>query len=558
MKSALRQWIILIAILIASFLMYLPSISNNFIWDDHTIIEDNPVMRISNPSFFLGETYWPPIMTNLPPPYYRPMVIFCFWMEFKIFGSSPVMFRIFNLFLFFITTILVFYFAKKLFGSEGIALFSAAIFALNPIHTESVAFVSGMTDVSAAFFIMLAMLTFSSEKWWSKFLCAPVFFALSLFSKETATAGLLIFPAYEFFIRRRKFWSVTVSTLPFIIPVFVYFFLRHWVLGVFGGYQVQSLNILSRIIAIPYILVRYIQNIVFPFDLAPLHPQWYFDHSTVYWLLWVLPLAAIIWGIFAVVRNWKLKFGVFWAVIFLLPALRVGASHQGALWAERFAFLSTIGASIVIGFYFNKLFDLGTAKYKDVGKIAVFGYIIILFIFGFEYSFWWRNDWIGFRRIINDAPNQPVGYSGMAEQFLGIGETDSAYYYIREALERDSANPLVLTTAADIAIKMRKYDDALSYSKKLIDLHPSYTGAYIDAGISSIMLGDTNVALNYLKKAIEIAPLNPMANKIYSEMLLSLGDTVNALFYLRITEQLLPDDSTISRRYEKISSEFEE
>ena len=554
MKSDIRIWIILAAILSISFVMYLPSLSNQFLWDDHTIIEDNPAMRMPNPFLLFGETYWPPTVTNLPPPYYRPMTMLWFWLEFNIFGKSAFGFRILNIFLFLLTAILVFYFARKIFQSAEISLFAAAVFALNPIHIESVAFVSGMTDVSAAFFIMLAIIAFSSEKWWIKYIAAPAIFLLSLFSKESAVAGILIFPAYELFIRRKSFFKSALSTLPFFVPMTIYFMLRYWVLGVFGGYKLASLNLFQKLAPTFYILVRYIQNIIFPFDLSPLHPQWFFNHSITYYLLWFFPFLILVGLLIYLSRNRYLRFSLFWSALFIIPALRIGASHQGALWAERFTYISSIGASLFIAFYIEKIFHIGFAKYKDIGKILVFTYFVLLFAFGFEYSFWWRNDWMGFRRIVHDAPEKPVGYSGLAEQFLDIGEVDSAFYYINMALEQDSTYPLALTTAADICIKAKKYEKSLEYCKKLMKLHPSHTAGYIYAAISSIMLGDTVSALEFAKKSTEIAPLNPAANKIYAEVLLADGDTTNALLYLKQAHNLLPDDEKIANKYFHIIS----
>lgn len=551
-KSALY----ILLIILASLLMYLPSLSRHFLWDDHTIIECNPVLRSAQPGLLFKQTYWPPIQTTAPAPYYRPITILCFWIEYHIFGKSALLFRIFNLSIFSVTIVLFFLLVRKIFACSKIALWSAAVFALNPIHTESVAFISGMTDVLATFFILLAVLAFSSDKKWLKYSIAPLFFLLALFSKESAIAGIFIFVLYEFFLGRSGFRAKIASIAVFIPPVMLYLFLRIGVVGVVGGYKMQSLSLFERLVVIPYILMRYIQNILFPFDLAPLHPQWYSDHSTAFWLMWLIPVVFVAILLAYTIRGRRLWFGMSWAMLFLLPALRIGAGHQGALWAERFAYISSVGTSFIVGYYLSRLSRTGLGRNKAIGKIVALAYIALLFAIGFEYSFWWRNDWMGFRRIIKSAPHRAEGYSGMAEQFFQIGELDSAYAYINLALEQDSTYLLALETAPDILMKMGRYQDALLYSKKLIRSDSTYPAGYISAGWASLALGDTNNAINFCRRAADIAPINPFAQQSYAEIMLAIGDTAEGLKYLDRTIQLLPDQREIRDRYREIAKSF--
>ncbi|MCD6595366.1 glycosyltransferase family 39 protein [bacterium] len=531
-------------IIVVVFIMYLPSLSGEFIVDDHTIIKENPALRSESPLWLFGQTFWPPVQTEIPPPYYRPITILWLWIEFHLWGIDAFMFRIFNLLLYFAIIIIAYLLSKKIFDRENIASIATAIFALHPIHIESVAFISGITDLSAGLFFLLAMLIFDNQKFLYRYILTPVLFAFALFSKETAVAGILLFPLFLHLVKNEKFWESIKKSLHLIIPLLLYFALRFWVLSTMGNYVPIWYNLAERIATMPYLLVRYVQNLLIPLSLSPYHGEIFDMHSLVWWLLWIIPMLAIIGPSLLWIRSKKIWFGILWAIIFIFPAIGI-MMHNGAMWAERFAFVSSFGTSLVCGFVLTKLSQNFKIINIRAGKIFTIIYIFAFFAIGINYSFYFRSDWLWFRRAISDSPQCAIGYSGIAEQFKNIDQLDSAYYYINLAHRQDSLSVWVLIGYNNIAFRLKKYDEVLVNAEKLRERYPQFPSGYMYPAIIYFERGDTLSAFQYADSAGNVGKFNPWICLGVGKLYIRGGDTVKAIEYFNRAAQLLPDNEKI-------------
>ena len=328
--------------------------------------------------------------------------------------------------------------------------------------------------------------------------------------------------------------------------------IRDSVLGVLGGYANYEGGIFSRFIYVPYTICRYIQNILFPIGLSPLYANEQGSFSTISWLFWILPLGLMAVFLIRKMRKRILWFFIIWAALFILPVLRIFSAHSGALWADRFAYIPTVGTSIILGYYLDKLANWKSRHLGKIGAIAIITYFTIFFIVGFEYSFWWRNDFMNSRRLIMDAPSSPMGYVGMAEDFRDIGEIDSAYAYIQMAIERDSTAPYTLAIASEIAFQKNDYEKAIEYAENLIRMKSSFSKPYITLSRVYLVMEDTAKAVNYSQKAVDISPFNPFTHSNHSEIMIAIGDTIAGIESLQNAMKLLPDNEMFRRRYKYI------
>ena len=156
-----------IIIIIASCLIYLQTLPSGFLWDDIHLIS-HPLRVGGNPYafFFGGEVY------------YRPLIHLSMNFDYSIWHLNPVGYHITNVVLHTANSILVFFLCFYLFrfGFANLkdspaelnnhirviatSLLAAVLFALHPIHTESVAWISGRTDVLTTFFFLLAFISY--------------------------------------------------------------------------------------------------------------------------------------------------------------------------------------------------------------------------------------------------------------------------------------------------------------------------------------------------------------------------------------------------------------
>src|SRR5579862_6787388 len=169
-------------------LVYLPALRNGFIWDDPLVLQQLRAIHA-----------WSDLITmppQIPRFYYRPVIFVTYLIDRAIGGETPLWFHASVIASHALNSLLVFVLARHLFGKHsGIPLASAVLFAVAPIHVESVAWMAGRSDVVACTFLLLTvLLSLHRDAAWTAWLAALAFF-LALLSKETAVSGLVLIPA---------------------------------------------------------------------------------------------------------------------------------------------------------------------------------------------------------------------------------------------------------------------------------------------------------------------------------------------------------------------------
>lgn len=151
---------ILLTLLAIVVLAYLPSLDGGFVWDDVILIRDNPVLRSpGGPLAGLAADFFAGTKGDLSAAsgYWRPLVTLLNRVTLAAFGADPLPFRLENLLLHLAVSVLFFGLLRRL----GLGLLPAALglgtFALHPVQTEAVAFISGRPDLLAACFVLLAV-----------------------------------------------------------------------------------------------------------------------------------------------------------------------------------------------------------------------------------------------------------------------------------------------------------------------------------------------------------------------------------------------------------------
>jgi len=135
----------LLTLLAVSFLIYLNSLPNDFIFDDIPLVQ--------NSINVLSTGFWDLIRS------YRPLRYITYSIDYRIFGMNPWGFRLMNIIYHSLTVISLFRMLKVFGLTKRAAFISALIFAVHPVHTDSVAYISGRRDVlMGLFYVQCRML----------------------------------------------------------------------------------------------------------------------------------------------------------------------------------------------------------------------------------------------------------------------------------------------------------------------------------------------------------------------------------------------------------------
>ncbi len=203
-------------LLFATALVFLPALGGEFVWDDTQLIGANPYIRdLSRLGEALTHDFWhnPQSLDHgagLPRRYYRPVVTLAYALQFRAFGERPVGYHLVNLALHLSCVVLVFgWLRRRLATAHGTdrslaVILGAAVFAVHPSRPESVAWISGSTDLWLALFALLGLRAWDRGPGYLGAARAGMFFFLAALSKETAVVlpalllvDLVLLPRHE-------------------------------------------------------------------------------------------------------------------------------------------------------------------------------------------------------------------------------------------------------------------------------------------------------------------------------------------------------------------------
>jgi tetratricopeptide (TPR) repeat protein len=477
--------IVLAVVAVAAIALYLPAARYGFVWDDEPLITNNSLLAHSRPADVFSRGFWAGSPEQLAGPsasYYRPLVTLSLWLDLHVSHANPVWFHLFNTLLYALAAVAVTMVLWELLHSGVWALLGGLLFVAHSSHVESVAFISGRTDVMLTLFVgiagfaLLRSLGRHNRWWWLAVLPA---FALALLSKETAVlfpllvvlAPLLLGVKYD-----RRYWLLVMATLAVLAG---YFLLRAAVVPQVMPIDTRT-NFLVRLAAAVDALGVYTRMFFWPFA----HHVWYQAGSAaplqVANVLAVLFIAvtAVLFALRS--RYVPVLWGYAWAFAFILPAL-TGAAI-GAAAAERLLLLPSAGIVMALMVWLSRL-SRGASKAVQAGLAVV---VVALGADTMMRSRVWRNSETLFTAMVHEAPTASNGYAALA----------------------------------DALIKQRP-DSALALYDHALRLNPADAHAHLSAALLLARRGDQPGAIRHLRAARD---LTPGSETILNNLALAFGD----------------------------------
>lgn len=461
-------------------------LNHGFVWDDTDIIVHNPLLeKLGNiPLFFLSED-----KVTAATGYYRPMAYISFALDRAIWGLNPLGFTITNLVLHILVALLFYAVIAALFTKERLAFVAAMIFAVHPLAGETVNFhAGGRNTLLCASFALLSLLLYTK----GKHILAVVCFTCAIFSKEFALLLPLVFLFHDYRLQQKK---VRFSTyIPYFISIVCYLALRS--VAVQKANFLETIRFSKQLWLTPYLVVRYLLNMIYPFQLKVMYDESTTIPLCILCLLVVILLTGIV---FIYRRDKELSFSVYWFLIFLLPVVNIIPLVSNSLIADRYAYFSLMG------------FALGVATF--ICKTDKRGMTVIMVIICTVYARAdirqnnvWKDDETLFTRMANDAPEMFVGYRNLGLYYYNRSDRANAERYIAIACSKPDIPPLFLTGAASIFVETNRLDTAEELLIKALKQDSANPEPYVLLNMIYEQKGNKQLADSYLSKAREAIP----------------------------------------------------
>ena len=413
--------------------------------------------------------------------FWHPLTWLSLMMDYQLYGLNAGGYHLTNLILHILSTLLLFWLFCRMTGAVWKSAFVAAVFALHPLHVESVAWISERKDVLSAFFWMLTLcfyVYYTEKPVIRRYLLVFFCFALALMSKPMVVTLPVIMMLLDYWPLKRfesKKENVLLWQFKEKLPLFVLSIIFS-VVTLIAQHKPPitgwPLPMESRIINSMGSLLIYLQKTFWPYDLTVCYP--FLVQAPVWQLAGVVSLILII-SITVILTMKKHPFllvGWFWFFITLLPVTGIIPVGNNAM-ADRFLYLPSIGISIIPAWTVPLFFRNKNARNKILWPAGMTLLVFLSMVTWKQCGYW----------------------------------KDSITLF-RHALRVNSRNYQAHINLASYHVKQGDFDDALNYYHKAIQIKPDQADAYNNRGIAYAKMSQHELALKDFNKAIRLQPDN--------------------------------------------------
>jgi len=534
-KALIKNNLVVAAIIFFfSVLIYLPSFNNDFVWDD--IIEiKKEYYKFQNKSFF--KSLIPRASKNKTKSYYRPVAFFSLYYDFNTWGNNSFGYHLTNIIINAICSVLVFFLflliLKKfrIRARENIALFSALIFAVHPMHVESVSWIAGRTDILSTMFFLAAFIAHIKSYERSFYIIfACILFYLSLLSKEVAVAFPFSILAYEYISNKRLKKDSLIRLAAYFAFLILYLFLRHRYGGVIvpdvnndfvagssaSSSAGQGLGFLKYIAVIKTMFLSYIfyfYKLVTPFWFSSFISE--YPKSALMLLLSILSFAvlAYVFIISYIKKSGFKAFCILWLLLVLGPSVIISvATIATTPVAERYLYLPIAPYSLILIFLFFKL-----KEYKKMEQPVLITMVLVILIFSFltiyRQGVW--QDRISFWSDASRNTTNAIPHINLGMAYIDNDNLDQGIEILESSLNSNLKTSSLMRAVSNnnLGIAYIKKGDTAKAKQIFLDAveeNPRFYKSYYHLGIIYLSYGIKNhankelgIAKDYFLEAIK-------------------------------------------------------
>lgn len=536
--SAARSWPAVL-IVAAILLVYVSSLGNGFIaWDDDSLVYENPLVMSLSPETVKGA--W----TSYDPELYIPLTILTYQLENRAFGSDPFWYHLTNVLLHALNAVLAWALLRRWIASGWAAIAGALIFALHPLNTEAVAWISARKDLLAsAFFLfsLLGYLRFRQTEGRRTYVLSVLSFLFALLSKVSVLTLPLVLILVDWRegrnMRDRRVW---IEKIPYALLSIIFLIIA--LLG--KTTNIRSLETGETLLLAAKSMAAALTRFVAPVNLSIAYHQ--SDPVTITdasFLLSVLAVLAIgAWSVWSLRGTKLVAFAAaFWLLAFL-PSFATFSKSGGIFYtSDRYAYLPMIGMLVIIASALERLFRAPRPGWMRTGAATMAAFVVIV-------SGWTARarslEWIDSETIFLDAlatsPDTPVIHVSLGAIAYNRGDAAQARASNERALALDPAYVPALNNLAALDIEESKLSDARGRLERAIVLDPESVQAHLNLGLLQEREGKPAESEASYRRVLALNRRDPIAWNNLCALFVNVGRVDEAITACEQAVQLQP------------------
>ena len=533
--SRIDLWIC-IGLLIAVFAVYAQVATHAFInFDDPIYVTENPHVRAG---LTWDGVVW--AFTTFHDSNWFPLTWLSHMLDVQLFGLDSGWHHVINVLFHALSTLLLFIVLHRMTGARWPSAFVALIFAIHPLHVESVAWIAERKDVLSTLFWMLTLLAYSNyvaSRTRTRYLLALAVFCLGLMAKPMLVTLPVVLVLLDLWPLRRG--VQLVEKVPFFVASLASSIVAY-VAHQRGG-AVATLEVIPLASRIENALITYIVYILktfWPTHLAIFYP-YPLQSLIVTAILSAIALAVVtVFVVLAYRQRPYLAIGWFWYLVTLLPVIGIIQTGSQAR-ADRYTYIPMIGLTIALVWAAAELLQPWPRVQAALAGVVAAALITLTW---FQVATW-RNDISLYRHAIAAVPGNYIAYYNLASALEAEGQTDEAVLQLREAVR---ARPYYVPARAELGQLLASQghaDEALQELRTAIRLRPDDPVAHYRLGSVLGSLGRTQDAAAEFAETVRLQPDNPDAHYNLALALAQQDHVPDAAREFAATIGLRPDDA---------------
>jgi len=555
-------------IFVVAVAVHLRAVNYGFVSDEKLLITQNRTVRDLRLGEMLTGKFWPGEYRGV---YYRPAVTLSYGLGHAMAGEAFWFHHLGNFVFHGLAALGVYFLLLRLFKNPTVAFMASIVFAVHPVHTESVVWIPGRTDVMAAAFGLFAWLALLKARGpqetalrASWFFTSLLLFILALGSKEVA----LVFPALvlaaDYFgkIQDSSPWQSMKKRLPEYAVMgavaVLYLVARTSILSGEGpgpaADPLAAFTIFHRVLAIITVFAASFLKMLWP---HPWLPDFAYEDAFVNMPMAFMLVAAafvvVLLGLAFEYRKTKplYSFSIVATLLSILPSSHVVPFPT--VFAERFLYLPSVFFSALAGLVLYDLLQAASFKKRAIVIIGLFVITLSILSAGRASSF--KNGIVFWKNVVNEAPDLHIAHKWLADFHQEEDNHRKALQHYEWALNLDpDFTPARLNQVYSLIMSGRpeQAEERLDKLSAKEDLQTktveSVADLYNELGLAYSRRYKWSSAKRQWERALELSPENAESHILLARLYLTvLDEKEKGGSHLRKARQLAPDHPLLQK-----------
>ena len=446
---------------------------------------------------------------------WTPLVWISFMVDYQLFGLNAGGYHITNLILHIMSTLLLFWLFNRMTGAIWKSAFVAALFALHPLHVESVAWIAERKDVLSAFFWMLTFclyVYYTEKPAIRRYLFVLFGFACALMSKPMVITLPVIMILLDYWPLGR-FESKKGNLVLWQLKEKTPFFILSAALVIVSFYTpneqetyIKLFPLSSRIANAPVAFMTYLERTFWPHDMAVFYP---FPTQIPVWLILGTFLLIIVITTIVVVMVKRMPFlfvGWMWYAVTIAPVIGIiQVSVYPYAMADRYHYLPSVGIVVMLAWGIPFLIKSEQARKKILFPVGI-AFLAIMAFLSWDQCGYWKNSIELWKHALEVTKNNYPAHNNFGLALFAEGKIEEAINHYNKAISIAPEYVYTYNNRGIIYGERGQYKLAIEDFNNAIRIIPTFADAYYNLGFTYDKRGQYQLAIENYNKAIRLKP----------------------------------------------------